>query len=104
VAGVRRRGRVVLGAQKTGQKVRFWETMLTVAGGEIGNQWRRSGFELRSLAAFWLGFWRGTSAEEGGVYRREDLDEGQGTDLNSGEIRRRSPRCSSCSPRTPRTG
>jgi hypothetical protein len=28
VAGVRRRGRVILDVQKIGQKVRFWETML----------------------------------------------------------------------------
>jgi hypothetical protein len=47
-------------------RCRGGRSILTVTGGEIGNQWRRGGFELRSLAAFWLWFWRGTSAEEGG--------------------------------------
>jgi hypothetical protein len=42
--------------------------MLTVSGGEIGNQWWRGGFELRSLAAFQLGFSRGEGCREDGVY------------------------------------
>jgi hypothetical protein len=41
------------------ERCRGGRSMLTVTGGEIGNQWRRVGFELRSLAAFRLGFLRG---------------------------------------------
>jgi hypothetical protein len=39
VVGVRRRGRVVLDAQKTGQKVRFWETMLIPEVQDVEAEW-----------------------------------------------------------------
>jgi hypothetical protein len=53
------------------ERCRGGRSMLTVFGGEIGNQWRRGGFELRSLAAFRLGFSRGEGYREDGVYMEE---------------------------------
>jgi hypothetical protein len=53
------------------ERCRGGRSMLTVSSGEIRNQWWRGGFELRSLAAFRLGFSRGKGCGEDRVYMEE---------------------------------